>query len=842
MSFARFLDTTQQSETVLSLRLENSIVPISGSQFLKKIEAAAVAFESLNKGSIILICLEHSVDLVTSFFACLALDLIPGYIAHPSNKVDYQDYSHKLKTLVSCHNPASIVVEPQHFKRFSQAFPSVKIITLDQADRECPKISPPDSPSFVQFSSGSTGVPKAMAYTWSALESHVHDFEAALELKQGDGFISWLPLYHDMGLIASLMTPLIAGHPTHLISPFDWVKNPGILFEDSARLKASHCWMPNFAFKLLSKKLSPKLYDLSSFRCMASCAEPVLYQTVREFHDVFKSAGLSSKALAGTYAMAESIFAMTHTTYDLKGNSWFVELSEKDFQEGNIIFKPHGNRFLVSCGPPIKNMELKINADDGKIGDILIRSPTMLQDYLHRPGRFLDEKGWFNTGDQGCLLRGELYVCGRSSDLIIHHGINLYPQDIEDLLNEIEGVYPGRNVCLGFRNEKLGTEDIIILTEAQAGVDHQELSQHIHDTVARRLDVIPSKVRVVPYSWLRKTSSGKISRKLNLQKFLDFEQKPIHVLGCSHIYAFNASEELYNQETTAKNIHLKQIPIISSENITREPRESEFYNYLKALPQESVVCLLFGEQDIRTVIPFLLRHQNLGLEEALNQVYANYAKMLDKIHEIRPDLILCWILPPPPGTGMKPHPRFLASKDLTDEVYYHFLATQQQRRIYARALEKLLRDKLTIPLINIWPKILKDEENLEVKEHFLRDNSHLQNVKTLYEKEITRQLGVQILTTKKATGNRIRTYLNPKNIDAMLQSILHENFGIQAQTGTRLLSRLTSLDIVELLSLLQETFEVSLPPTWMDKSEISTYENLRSWVLKYSVCEPSPHD
>jgi fatty-acyl-CoA synthase len=834
MSFPGFLNSTYQCESVLSLRLKNSVSTVSGPEFLKRIEECCPPLRDFKKHSIILICLEHSLDLVASFFACLSLDLVPGYIAHPSNKVDYEDYNHKLQTLVDCHKPSCIVVEPQFSKRFAEAFPGIEIIILDQANIERLELSPPESPSFLQFSSGSTGIPKAMSYTWSNLQTHVQDFEASLKLQVNDSFISWLPLYHDMGLIASLMTPLITHHPLHLMSPFDWIKNPGILFEDGAFLQSSHCWMPNFAFKLLSKKLSPKDYDLSSFRCIASCAEPILYQTMQEFYDLFKEAGLSSTALAGTYAMAESVFAMTHKAYNLEDQSWFMQVCEKAFETGKVQRQAEGSRYLVSCGRPLKNLELRVNAKTGEIGEILIRSQTILQKYLNQDVSILDAEGWFNTGDRGVLLEGELYICGRSSDLIIHHGVNLYPQDVEDVLNGIEGVYAGRNVCLGLKNETTGTEEVIILTETMGEVHPDELVETIYDKTARSLDIIPSKIRVVPYGWLRKTSSGKISRRLNLQKFLDYENKPIHIIGCSHIYAFNASEELYNQKTTAQNIHLKQIPIVSSENITREPRASEFRNYLAELPKEAAVFLLFGEQDIRTVIPFLLRQKNLSLEEALEQIYQSYKAMLREIHQLRPDLILAWIIPPPPGTGMKPHPRFMASKVLTDEVYYHFLATQEERRIYAKAFEKLLQDKLSVPLINIWPKILKNEASLEVQEHFLRDDSHLQNVKSIYEEEIHQQLGLQVLATKETPQDKTRTRLNPTNIDGKLKPLLRKHFGIRAKPSTPLLSRLSSLDIVELLSLLQEHFEVSLPPTWMDKSEIATYQDLRHWVLKFT--------
>lgn len=833
MSFRRFLEELTNREEILSLRIGSEIKSVRGADFHRGISRWSVQLSHLAESSLVLIALEHSDDLIFSFFACLRMNLIPAYCAHPSAKVDPRDFTSKLEALVKTHQPHALVIDSHFTDLTTKLSRSLEVIIPVEPATLPIEREIPINPNFAQFSSGSTGVPKGILYRWNQLEQHVGEFSKTLRLQPHHRFISWLPLYHDMGLIACLMTPLIHQNHIHLISPFEWISNPRLLFQDSSQFQSTHSWMPNFAFQLLKAKVPAANLDLSSFQCLSSCAEPVDAQVVKDFYKHFNQAGLNPHCLGSTYAMAENIFAMTHRQFDLSTDSWYLSLNESAYQNERIEFQDHSRRQVVSCGPPLASVDLKISAESSMIGEILIRSPYTVDSYWHRDAEILDKEGFFNTGDRGFLHEGELYVTGRSSDLIIHRGINLYPQDVEAILNQIEGLYRGRNVVFGVYNQETGTEDVIALAEVLPCTDTTVLIDEVYEKIAHHFDFTPSDIRLLPHMWLRKTSSGKISRNLNRKKYLDYQQKEIHIVGCSHVYSFNESEELYNQHTTAKNIFLKQIPIVSSENIHREPRNQEFRNYIQSLPEGSLALFLFGEQDIRSVIPFLMRHRNHGLDEAVESVILSYQIMEKEILERRPDLLCGWILPPPPGEGLKPHPRFLASEELTDEVYYHFLGTQEERRVFASALATSMKDSMSFPVLDIWPQVLKDPNSLEIQEKFIRDNSHLKNVKELYEREIQRQFGVLVKPTKTQVQNLEKSELNNENIEEEMIRLLKAHFRFKPARDSNILNRLNSLDIVELLSLLQDKYKLNLPPTWTNKNEIETLSKLCRWVLSH---------
>jgi acyl-CoA synthetase (AMP-forming)/AMP-acid ligase II len=355
-----------------------------------------------------------------------------------------------------------------------------------------------------------------------------------LRLATSDVIVSWLPLYHDMGLIAGFLLPILSGVQLVLSSPFDWVRAPWRMLQSVSRYGGTLSWLPNFAFNFLAQKVRDRDLegvDLSCWRGVINCSEPVRWESHRVLFERLKDRGLRWESLQTCYAMAENVFAVTQSTLDRPPA--VEEIDRATFAERHNAVPavaPAPSMRMMSSGRPIANTRIRIVTDDGEalgdgeVGEIAIQSDCMLTGYYHRPDAdqraFRD--GWYLTGDYGYLSRGELYVAGRKKDLIIVGGRNIYPQDIEALSYEVPGIHPGRSVAFGVFNDELGTEDVCLVAEADTmkEAEQQRLAELIARHVAKHSAITLRDVRVVGPKWILKTSSGKTARAANRDKFL----------------------------------------------------------------------------------------------------------------------------------------------------------------------------------------------------------------------------------------------------------------------------------------------------------------------------------
>ena len=342
-----------------------------------------------------------------------------------------------------------------------------------------------------------------------------------------------------MGLIAGFILPILSRIPLILMSPFDWVRAPWRLLTAISDYKGTLCWLPNFAYNFCAQKVRDRHMqgvDLSSLRAVVNCSEPMHWKSHEMFTERFQPFGFRRKMLATSYAMAENVFAVTQGGIDAPIR--LDEIDRRAFLEDQVA-RPanHGDTIkMVSAGKPIIDTRLRVFDTQGEdlperhIGELALQSHCMLSGYYKRPDitkkAFID--GWYMTGDLGYLSDGELYVTGRKKDLIIVGGKNIYPQDLEYLASEVEGVHPGRLVAFGIFNEDIGTEDVVVIAEIDHDFDPafqndfrvEMVAAEIRQQVTSGSDVALRYVRVVPRNWLIKTSSGKISRQANRQKYL----------------------------------------------------------------------------------------------------------------------------------------------------------------------------------------------------------------------------------------------------------------------------------------------------------------------------------
>jgi len=849
MKFKEFIeyliDDFSSEQSLFSYHNKGEIKTVNKKSFLQTMGAFLESLQTFQSKEVVLISHSKLEFLAPAFFACLCLDFKPAFVAYPSNKVSAKDFEEKLAEILNTFPIAAILTENELRESYAN-FEGLKILEIEDCLRQKksinyggPELSKlPHEPMFIQFSSGSTGIPKAMEFPFCAVSRHCEELADAVRLdKSSDSIISWLPLYHDMGLIACTLFPLINKIPFHMISPFEWVQSVQILLEDAQKLGSTHTWMPNFAFELLAQRCGESKVDLSGFKMIASCAEPVQVATMKNFYSAFKNKGLKPDVLAVTWAMAENTFAMTHRFYDMDTDDWFVSVERDKLRKGLIEQSKTGvdSQEIPSCGFPVANT--KVLAQTEAVCDLRIQSPSTLKSYLGRTDRILDDRNYFNTKDRGFEFNGEIFVCGRSSDLIIVRGVNIYPQNIEKIMDSIEGLIPGRNVCLA-QDDGEGSKELILLAEVRHDSFFYGLEQMISKKVQNYLGFLPSRVELLPRNWLRKTSSGKISRLPNLEKYQQYLSRNILVFGCSHVYSFNESDELYNQDSTAKNVFLKQLAVVSAQNIGLDHRMEEMLKNLGSLQTGDLVVFFIGEQDIRNLIPFLKRTEAITWESAVSRVIQIHNDWIGRVKESYPELEFIWLLPPPPGKGLTPHPRFLAMQEMSNELYYHYQADQSQRREIASLYRETMKSSLAIQVVDYWDEIC--EEGLLIKKSYERDISHLCKVRSVLQKAITRETGA-LFDDLKTPPRHKKVTLVMENVGHEIHNLLEEVAKRQLESEPRPLDVLDSMNTVRFLSTLQERYEVELPDNWTRLDEFHSFSSLCDWVMKHRQAQ-NPFD
>ena len=387
-------------------------------------------------------------------------------------------------------------------------------------------------PVLLQHSSGTTGLQKPVLLSHKAVLDHVTNYGKAINLIPEDKIISWLPLYHDMGLIAAFHLPLAFGIPIVQIDTFEWVMIPSLLLEAISKEKGTLTWLPNFAYNILADKVHEDELEgisLESMRMFINCSEPVRDKSHKLFYKRYKDYGVKPGSLCACYAMAETTFAVTQTPPDKEAK--VLRVKRQSIAKGVIELNGHdeNSRVCVSSGRTIDGCKVKIvdekgnDLADGRVGEIAISSVSLFDGYRNYPEKTAAvlKDGWFYSGDYGFCLYGEYYIIGRKKDIIIVAGNNVYPEDVEDLVSHVKGVIPGRVVAFGEDDEELGSEQISVVAETKITDEEEHKKLRLEIIKAGMSDDINiKKVYLVPPRWMIKSSAGKPSRKANKERLV----------------------------------------------------------------------------------------------------------------------------------------------------------------------------------------------------------------------------------------------------------------------------------------------------------------------------------
>jgi fatty-acyl-CoA synthase len=510
-------------------------------------QAALFKEHGLGEGDTAILIMPQGVALMAAFAGAMLLGAVPSILAYPTFKVEPAKYRSGLAGVSANLNAKLVVVDdsfPEEFLESVSLGDQSKLIRVNSL----PPISAsdglarvrrePQDLAFIQHSAGTTGLQKGVALSHGAVLRQLIHLGDSLKIQPADRIYSWLPLYHDMGLIACFILPMV--YHLHLVmqSPTDWVLQPASMLHLISRYQCTLAWVPNFTLQFLARRVKPedrKEYDLRSLRALINCSEPVRAESMDAFAGAFSDCGLPPTALQSSYAMAENVFAVTQSGINGASAPSRIWIDSSKYQSERIaVSVDRGSQAaacFVSSGQCLPNNEVRIASENGEslpeghVGEILIRSDSMLNGYYNRPDltSLSLRDGWYWSGDLGFVLDRELYVTGRKRDLIIVGGKNIYPQDLEEIACAHPLIHDGRAVAFGLYNPDLGTEEIVLVAETEELSDLRDPSlveKTIRASIVAELGVAPRAIYLKPPRWIVKSTAGKPARSATREKLM----------------------------------------------------------------------------------------------------------------------------------------------------------------------------------------------------------------------------------------------------------------------------------------------------------------------------------
>ncbi len=509
-------------------------------ELLREVEGLATSLHELGvqPGDRVGIMQPTGFPFLALFFATLWRGAIPVPLYPPFRADQAEDYVKRqasiidaagVKLLVSFARAWTIAgMLPMHSKCLKQVI-SVESLLGGKPMPRHPSTG--DDVALIQYTSGSTGLPKGVTLTHANLLANVRAYGKGLGIVPSDVCVSWLPLYHDMGLIGSLFGAIYHGNPCVLMGPQDFLGRPSRWLRVLSDYGGTITPAPNFAYEICARKLPESELeglDLSRWRIAMNGSETVSPATLDRFSARFAPYGFKASAHFPCYGLAEASLAVTFPPPE---SGYHTDTVDRDLLEtqGRAVPAPTGTT-LVSNGFPLEHNELRIVDDQGRVlperhvGRLHFRSPSTLREYWGNPEAtraIKDPEGWVDSGDLGYLADGQLYLAGRRKDIILKAGRNLYPQDVEALASSVEGVRQGCVAAFGLPDPATGTELLVVVCEARK--PPRDLADRVRTKVAQGLGVPPDRVLIVPPHSVPKTPSGKV-RRSETRKLLETKQ------------------------------------------------------------------------------------------------------------------------------------------------------------------------------------------------------------------------------------------------------------------------------------------------------------------------------
>jgi acyl-CoA synthetase (AMP-forming)/AMP-acid ligase II len=495
---------------------------------------AALRRRGLHRGDRVALALPDTIEFVSTFLGCMYAGLVPVPMYPPLRIGQLGHYLDHARHILRRAGASMLITAPAIKSVLGslvdgtlRSITTVPALGIDDRTM-APEQATGEDIAFLQFTSGSTAHPKGVALTYGNLNANAHCIRQGLRLADDDVGCSWLPLYHDMGLIGFMLTPLYTGTPIVFLTPLLFLRQPVEWLRRITRHRATTCFAPNFGYGLCTLRVRERDLaglDLSIWRVAGCGAEPIQRKTLDAFAARFGPAGFRRRAFLLSYGLAESTLAVSFSPPE--DEPAYEEIDFRALSADAVATDPLDGAAtvtLANCGRAFEGHEIAILDAEGeplperRVGEIGLRGPSVMKGYWQDPAETdaVMRAGWTLTGDQGFLQNGELFVCGRNKELIIVAGRNYHPADIEWVAAEVDGVRRGRVAAFGVTSvdaDGSTHERVVICAESKIRGDAR--ATVVSGVKARVLDSLGlkvSEVMLLDRATLPRTSSGKLQR------------------------------------------------------------------------------------------------------------------------------------------------------------------------------------------------------------------------------------------------------------------------------------------------------------------------------------------
>ncbi len=507
--------------------------------------AAVLEDRGLRPGSAVAVLAAAPADIAPAVQAVWLTGGSVTMLHQPTARTDMANYARDTASVLGVIRARSVLVgAPFEAAAGALAAGGIQVISIADLDGAGSAGTNPagadvgeSSTALLQLTSGSTATPKAVRITHANLWANIEAMCATADLRSGvDVMVSWLPLFHDMGMVGFLTLPMCRGIELVKVTPTDFLRNPLLWVELISRYRGTCTAAPNFAYAITARALArPELagsgLDLSSMRFALNGAEPIDVAAAEAFLAAGAPFGLALTAMVPGYGLAEATLGVTFHPWGSPLRIDTVDAAALESQRKAVSrnrsapaarLDAASVRQFPVLGPPLPGIEVAVRADDGslmaerQVGTLLVRGDSVTEEYLTvdgpRPTR--GDDGWLDTGDLGYLVDGEVVVCGRVKDVIIMGGRNIHPTDIERAAQAVDGVRAGNAAAVRWSTGG-GRESFAVVVESREAADDvaaQRISAGVRSAVTSAIGARPALVKVVPVGTLPKTPSGKIRR------------------------------------------------------------------------------------------------------------------------------------------------------------------------------------------------------------------------------------------------------------------------------------------------------------------------------------------